>query len=117
MLTEEIVDKSIFIGYTFIESKEVRISGGAKMTIIETAKVTSKGQVTIPNRIREILHVSTGACIAFGISKEGIILLPCKVIAESPYTPSEWAKIERIASLKGKVYKSAKTAKKHIAAL
>jgi len=87
------------------------------MTIIETAKVTSKGQVTIPNRIREILHVSTGACIAFGVSKEGVILLPCKVTAESPYTPSEWVKIEKLASAKGKIYKSVKRAKKHIEAL
>lgn len=87
------------------------------MTIIETAKVTSKGQVTIPNRIREILHVSTGACIAFGVSKEGVILLPCKIIAEAPYTAAEWAKIEKLASAKGKVYKNSKKAKKHIEAL
>ncbi len=87
------------------------------MTIIETAKVTSKGQVIIPNRIREILDVSTGACIAFGISKEGVILLPCKVTAESPYTPAEWVKIEKLASAKGKIYKSVKKAKKHIEAL
>lgn len=87
------------------------------MTIIETAKVTSKGQVTIPNRIRKILHVSTGACVAFGVGKEGVILLPCKVTAESPYTPSEWVKIEKLASVKGKVYKAARIAKKHIAAL
>ena len=87
------------------------------MTIIETAKVTSKGQVTIPSRIRELLHVSTGACIAFGVSKDGVILLPCKVTAESPYTPSEWIKIEKLASAKGKVYKTAKEAKKHIEAL
>lgn len=87
------------------------------MTIIETAKVTSKGQVTIPNRIREILRLSTGACIAFGVSKEGVILLPCKVTAESPYTTSEWLKIEKLASARGKVYKTAKEAKKHIDAL
>ncbi|HBU08017.1 MAG TPA: AbrB/MazE/SpoVT family DNA-binding domain-containing protein [Candidatus Omnitrophica bacterium] len=87
------------------------------MTIIETAKVTSKGQVTIPNRIREILHVSTGACIAFGVGKEGVILLPCKVTAESPYTPAEWARIEKLASAKGKIYKSAKEAKRHIESL
>ncbi len=87
------------------------------MTVIETAKVTSKGQVTIPNRIRKLLHVSVGASLAFGLSKEGIILLPCKVIVESPYTPIEWAKIERLASVKGKVYKTAKRAKKHIEAL
>ncbi len=87
------------------------------MTILETAKVTSKGQVTIPNRIRKILHVSTGASIAFGVTKEGVLLLPCKVTLESPYTPSEWAKIEKLALAKGKMYKSAKKAKKHIESL
>ncbi len=87
------------------------------MTVIETAKVTSKGQVTIPNRIREILHISTGDCIAFGVSKEGVILLPCKVTVESPYTPSEWGKIEKLASAKGKSYKSASKAKRHIESL
>ena len=87
------------------------------MTIIETAKVTSKGQVTIPSRVREILHVSAGTSLAFGLSRKGVILLPCKITAESPYTPSEWVKIEKLASAKGKVFRNAKKAKKHIAAL
>lgn len=87
------------------------------MTIIETAKVTSKGQVTIPNRVRKFLHLEEGASVAFGISKQGIVLLPCKVTAISPYTPDEWAKIEKLASAKGKVYKTVKLAKKHIEAL
>jgi AbrB family looped-hinge helix DNA binding protein len=87
------------------------------MTIIETAKVTSKGQITIPNHIREILRVSTGSSIAFGIGKEGIVLLPCKITAESPYTPSEWAKIAKLASAKGASYASAKKTKGHIESL
>ena len=87
------------------------------MTVIETAKITSKGQVTIPNRIRKLLHVQSGASLAFGLSREGIVLLPCKVTAESPYTPGEWAKIEKLASGKGKIYKTVKKAKKHIESL
>lgn len=87
------------------------------MTMIETAKVTSKGQVTIPNRIRKLLHISSGSSVAFGLSRKGVLLLPCKVTMESPYTATEWAKIEKLASAKGKVYKSAKRAKKHIEAL
>jgi AbrB family looped-hinge helix DNA binding protein len=87
------------------------------MTVIETAKITSKGQITIPNRIRKLLHVSAGTSLAFGLSKEGVVLLPCKVTVESPYTTREWEKIEKFASAKGKVYKSAKRAKKHIEAL
>ena len=87
------------------------------MTVLETAKITSKGQITIPNRIRKLLHVETGASLAFGLSREGIILLPCKVTAESPYTPGEWAKIEKSASAKGKIYKNVKKATKHVEAL
>jgi AbrB family looped-hinge helix DNA binding protein len=87
------------------------------MTIIETAKVTSKGQVTIPNRVRKFLHLEEGASVAFGLSKQGVVLLPCRVTVESPYTPEEWAKIEKLASAKGKVYRSTKGAKKHIRAL
>ncbi len=87
------------------------------MTIIETARITSKGQVTIPNRIRKILHLEEGASVAFGLSKEGVVLLPCRVTVESPYTPKEWAKIEKLASVKGKTYKSVKEAKRHIEAL
>ena len=87
------------------------------MTILETAKMTSKGQITIPNRIRKLLHVTTGASLGFGVSKAGVLLLPCKIVVESPYKPGEWAKIERLAASKGKVYTSVKKAKKHIASL
>jgi len=87
------------------------------MTIIHTAKLTSKGQVTIPNRVRKILNLKEGASVAFGLSKEGVILLPCRVTAESPYTPKEWKKIEKIASTKGVYFVDSKEAKKHIEAL
>lgn len=87
------------------------------MTIIEIAKITTKGQVTIPNRIRKILHLEEGSSVAFGLTKEGVILMPCKVTVQSPYNAKEWAKIERVASEKGKVYASAEAAKKHIKVL
>jgi len=93
------------------------VKGAIKMTVLDTAKITSKGQVTIPSRIRKLLHIDTGSSLAFGLSKEGVILLPCKVTVESPYTASEWAKIEKLASAKGNAYKSAKRAKKHIETL
>lgn len=87
------------------------------MTIIETSKITSKGQVTIPNQVRKILNLEQGSTVIFGIGKEGVVLLPCKVIADLPYTPKEWAKIEKIVAEKGRVYKAAKRAKKHIESL
>ena len=84
------------------------------MTIIDTAKVTSKGQVTIPQEVRKILHLEEGSAVIFGVSREGIVLMPSRVIAESPYSSKEWERIEKIVAEKGKVYKSAKRAKKHI---
>jgi AbrB family looped-hinge helix DNA binding protein len=87
------------------------------MTIIETAKMTTKGQVTIPNQIRKLLHLEEGASIAFGVTKEGVMLMPCEVTTYSPYTPKEWQKIEKLASEKGKTFSSADAAKKHLASL
>ncbi len=87
------------------------------MTVIETAKITSKGQITIPNRIRKILHLVEGASVAFGLGKEGVILLPCRMSAESPYTAKEWAKIEKLAAAKGQFFDGATAAKKKLSAL
>ena len=87
------------------------------MTIVDTTKMTSKGQVTIPNRIRKILHLQEGSSVAFTVTKHGIILVPCEVTARSPYTPKEWKKIEKMASEEGKTFSSPEAAKKHLAGL
>jgi len=87
------------------------------MTIIETSKMTSKGQVTIPSRVRKLLHLHRGSSIAFGVTKEGIILMPCDVTARSPYSPKEWVKIAKLASEKGKTFSGEDAAKKHLAGL
>ena len=87
------------------------------MTIIDTTKMTSKGQVTIPNRVRKLLHLQEGSAVAFTVTKHGIILVPCEVTAKSPYTPNEWKKIEKLASEEGKVYSNPDAAKKHLAGL
>ncbi len=87
------------------------------MTILDTAKITSKGQITIPNRIRKILRLSEGSALAFGVGREGVLLMPCKVTADSVYTEEEWGKIEKLSAIKGKAYRSSKAAKKHIQGL
>ena len=87
------------------------------MTIIETAKVTTKGQVTIPNRVRKILRLEEGSSIAFSLTKDGVLILPCKITAESPYSAAEWAKIEKLASEKGKASLGTSAAKKHLKSL
>lgn len=87
------------------------------MTILETAKMTSKGQVTIPNQIRKLLHLENGASVAFGLTKGGVVLMPCEVTAKSPYTAKEWEKIEKLAADKGKVVSSTESAKAYLAGL
>ncbi len=84
------------------------------MTIIETTKMTSKGQVTIPNRVRKLLHLHKGSSIAFGVTKDGIFIMPCEVTALSPYSSKEWAKIEKMASENGKVFSTENAARKHL---
>ncbi len=87
------------------------------MTIIDTTKMTSKGQVTIPNRVRKILQLHKGSSVAFTVTKYGIILVPCEVTAHSPYSPKEWKKIEKLANEEGKTFSSPDAARKHLSAL
>ena len=87
------------------------------MTVIETTKMTSKGQVTIPNSVRKLLNLQKGSSIAFGVTKNGIVLMPCEVTAHSPYSSKEWEKIEQMAAEKGKVSVNGDAAKKYLASL
>jgi AbrB family looped-hinge helix DNA binding protein len=84
------------------------------MNYTETAKVTSKGQVTIPSIIREILKLEPGSTVMFKVTDRGVILSPCEIIEKPVYTANEWRKIEKLVAEKGKVYKTSSAAKKHI---
>jgi AbrB family looped-hinge helix DNA binding protein len=87
------------------------------MNYVETAKVTSKGQVTIPATIREILKLDPGSTVMFKVTDKGVFLSPCEIIEKPSYTASEWKKIERIVAEKGKRYKTSRAAKKHVDSL
>jgi AbrB family looped-hinge helix DNA binding protein len=43
------------------------------MTIMAKAKVTSKGQITLPKQIRETLNIKTGDEVLFAKSREGAV--------------------------------------------
>lgn len=87
------------------------------MNYTETAKVTSKGQVTIPSIIREILKLEPGSTVMFKVTDRGVILSPCEITEKPVYTAKEWRKIEKLVAEKGKVYKTSGAAKKHIRSL
>ncbi len=61
-----------------------------------TAKVTSKGQVTLPKKVREKLGVQPGESVGFE-EKEGMLVIT-KVLPESPF--DKWK--GRLTHLKGK---------------
>lgn len=87
------------------------------MSSTETAKVTSKGQVTIPSAIRDILKLEPGSTVLFKVTDKGVLLSPCEIIEKPSYSAEEWKKIEKLVAEKGKVYKTARSAKKHLSSL
>jgi AbrB family looped-hinge helix DNA binding protein len=87
------------------------------MSYTETAKVTSKGQVTIPSTIREILKIEPGSTVIFKVTDRGVILTPCEIIEKPVYSAREWREIGKLVAEKGKAYKTARAAKKHIQSL
>ena len=81
------------------------------------AIISSRGQVTIPQDVRDIMHIKRGSVVGFEPTKRGILMVAMKVEPENPYTEEEWKKIEKLSKGKGKIYHSAKEAKKHVANL
>ena len=53
-----------------------------KDTFMDTAKVMSKGQVTIPKRIRELLDLQNGDYVTFVVNKEKVEIQNSKVFIE-----------------------------------
>jgi len=60
-----------------------------------TAKITSKGQVTIPKKVREKLGVSPGEDVGFE-EKDGVMMIK-KAVTKSPF--DKW--VGKLKHLKG----------------
>ena len=81
-----------------------------------SSHITSKGQTTIPKPVRAILGLKEGSEIAFKPEHGGFMMLriTTTIKEENPYTPKEWKKIEKLASQKGKTFKTEKALLKHL---
>ena len=53
-----------------------------KDTFIDTAKVMSKGQVTIPKRIRELLDLQNGDYVTFVVNNDKVQIQNSKIFIE-----------------------------------
>jgi AbrB family looped-hinge helix DNA binding protein len=87
------------------------------MELIETAKMTSKGQVTVPAPIRAIFDLKKGSSVIFKVTDRGVLFLPCEITERDTYTQEEWVKIRRLVAERGKVYKTSKGAREHLRSL
>lgn len=65
---------------------------------VDTAKVTSKGQVTIPKRVRDLMAIKTGDRLAFDLDEEGGLRVS-PIRDEKPLLRgllSDYAKVRRV---------------------
>jgi len=53
-----------------------------KDTFMDTAKVMSKGQVTIPKRIRELLDLQNGDYVTFVVNNDKVQIQNSKILIE-----------------------------------
>ena len=87
------------------------------MEIIEMATMTSKGQVTVPAPIRNIFSLKKGSTVIFKVTDKGIFFMPCEIKEKDAYSQEEWGKIDRLVAERGKTYKTAKGARRHLKSL
>lgn len=69
--------------------------------------ISSKGQVTLPKPIRELLHVGVGDYLRFRPVAGGVLLTKISLESEE-FSDAEWNALERLAAQRGRRYKSAK---------
>ncbi len=81
------------------------------------ALVSSRGQITIPQDVRDIMRIRKGSVVGFEPTKRGVLMVGMKVEPASPYTEAEWHKIGKLSRGKGKTYNTPEEAKRHIANL
>jgi len=87
------------------------------MEIVELATMSTKGQVTVPASIRDILSLRKGSTVMFKITEKGVLFVPCEIREKNEYSSDEWKKIEHLVAERGKSYKTAKGARKHLKSL
>jgi len=100
-----------------IEVRKRRKHAQSEEASFRMAIISSRGQVTIPQDVRDIMHIKRGSVVGFEPTKRGILMVAMKVEPEYPYTEAEWEKIEKLSKSKGKVYHNVEDAKKHVANL
>ena len=69
--------------------------------------LSSKGQVTLPKTVRELLHLELGDYLRFKPVAGGVLLTKISLESEE-FSEDEWKALERLTNRRGKRYKDAK---------
>ena len=83
-------------------------------------KISSKGQLVVPKRFREYLHLQENDFVAIKITKQGLLLCPVEIKEKDIYSEEELDKIEKLAAdklKKGKVFNSSSEAMEYLKSL
>ena len=101
-----------------METKHTKNNEGIEFLLKTAAKsisiISSRGQLTVPQSIRELCRIREGTVVTFEPQREGVLLRPLKLVAEDPYTEKEWRKIEKLYKEKGARFVDADKAIKYI---
>lgn len=74
--------KNIILLIYYVVGKVGRKETSMKDTFMDTAKVMSKGQVTIPKRIRELLDLQNGDYVTFVVNNDKVQIQNSKTFIE-----------------------------------
>jgi len=58
-----------------------------------------------------------GSTVIFKVTDKGIFFMPCEIKEKNAYSQEEWGKIERLVAERGKSYKTALGAHRHLKSL
>ncbi len=71
--------------------------------------LTVKGQITVPKRVREALHLREGDLLRFDLSNGKVTLTKVMITEEADdFSEQEWDSLIDLANQKGRVYSSGK---------
>ena len=83
-------------------------SGKLEFMEAYTSTLTSKGQLTLPKDLREMLKIKTGQMVLMEAVGNAVVLKKAEIrAAEDEFTPDEWEQLGALASEKGRRYKTA----------
>lgn len=75
------------------------------MESIYLSTISSKGQLTLPKKVREKLHLQTGELVRMELSQGGVLLKKTELQTVSDdFSDEEWDVLRKMASEKGRRY-------------